>query len=670
MEKQRLNEILIVVGIFLIAVAMRMWIIQYNHLFEYDAYFHTRMTWDLLIHGVVNNPDTMAYFQEGGAPQTFVSWYWIITAGIYQIFITPFFGIDKALFTKLAQSLPILWGALISVVAYFVGRDALNDYRIGGVMGFIAAVTPAFIYRTMAGAQGDNSFGFLPFILGIYFLIKTFREDTISTKSIIYSILAGAMFVVMVFSWNMFPLIVMVGIPGALFIIWHKVVSKNPIQNAMASSLISFGMFFGATFIKGIDALHVAGWYAGVSGWVVLVAIIISIIVISLFYIYLNILNKTMPINKKFLIGAVFLLLFIIPMGLFASVGDITDRNTVGSLVGEESIGHMFFLSKYNFFALLPFIALLLLPICMINKSETKNKWALIFFSLILFVTLIMGWYKLKFTFALGFGMIFASGIVSYCLLYGIDFLKKLEDREQKFVIGICTIILLLYVFAGANFILDYTPQVDREVDFIELIDWMRTTSKDSKFFIEWGAGHILTYETERAVSADNRNHSQRANALYAEFNLTTDVERGYDIIHNEIGADYVILSKDNASSFGGYVFYYNNAVDYSLISKYSVGTINQVSCSLDEFTANCGGQQIQLEEFYNMTDIYHTNVNEFYSDNTPLYFYRFWNSIIVLNQPINESNFAKVFFESEKTLDMYELVFDSSKYRVFKVLK
>ena len=670
LELERKNELLIIVGIFLLAAAMRMFMAQYNHFFEYDAYFHARMTWDLIVNGAVNNPDVLAYYQEGGAPQTFTSLYWVITAFIYQIFIQPIYGLDKFMFTKLSQILPILWGSLISVVAYAIGKAATDDDRVGVTMGFAAAVTPAFIYRTFAGAQGDNSFGFLPFILGMYFMITAFKEEHITTRSIAGAILTGIMFIIMVFSWNMYPLIVMVMIPGSLYVIWHKIISQQPIRNAIMTTVVSLSMFMTASILKGDNVIQTAAGYGGMSANLFIAIVTITACIIVLFYVYLNILKKTIPINKKFLMGLVFLALFVLPIVLFMSIADITDRTTVGSMVGEESIGHMFFLSKFNFFALLPFIALLILPIAMINNTKVKEKWPLIFFALTLFVTLIMAWYKLKFSFALGFGMIFAVGISSYIILYDIEFLNRLEPKETKFVQLMCAAILLMYVFAGANFILDYTPQVDREPELIAMIEWMKTTPEDSKFFNEWGLGHILTYETERAVSADNRNHSQLANALFGEFNVTSDVERGYDIIRNEIGADYVILSKDNARSFGGYEFYINNVVDYRLTEKYNVGQLNDIPCAAQSGIIICNGQQMTTEDFMQIPSIHNTNVTAFATDNSPIYYYRFHYNVIVLNHPVNSSNFAKVFFQAEELNEKYELVFDSVKYRVFRVIK
>lgn len=643
---------------------------QYNHFFEYDQYFHARMTWDLIVQGTVNNPDILAYYQEGGAPQTFTSWYWVLNAFIYQIFLQPIYGLDKFVFTKLAQFLPALFGAMIAVMAYLVGKTATKDERIGVAMGFAAAVTPAFIYRTMAGAQADNSFGFLPFITGMFFLISAFQEDKITTRSIAGAVAAGIMFILMVFSWNMYPLIAMVMIPGALFVIWHKILNDESPANAIAVTGISMAMFFITTILKGEDVLNIAGSYAGVSGMVVASAIAITACVIALFYIYKKILKKTLPFTNKFLIGIVFLGLFLIPVVLFANIADITDRTTVGSMVGEESIGNMFFLSKYNFFWFLPGFALLAISMAIFLSDKTAKRWEMIFFVLTLFVTFIMAWYKLKFTFALGFGMIFAIGLSSFLILHGFTIFKKFESHEMKFINGVSALILLMYVFAGANFILDYTPQVDREPELIDMIEWMKTTPEDSKFFNSWGMGHILTYETERAVSADNRNHSQKANELYAEFNLTTDVERGYDIITNEIGADYVILDKDNARSFQAFVYYYNNIMDYSLTAPYNVGQLNDIPCAISSNMIICNGNQMTLDQFNEIPNKHYTTVMQFAPDNTPVYYYRYHYNVIILNHPVNESNFAKIFFQSEETEDKYELVFDSVKYRVFKVLK
>ena len=102
-EGGRINEhtkiILLLLAIFILGFCIRGNLLQYNSLFEYDAYFEARMTADLVTQGHLNNPDTLAYYQVGGALQTFTNPLWIMNAGIYDILFGWNIGFDQGLFT-------------------------------------------------------------------------------------------------------------------------------------------------------------------------------------------------------------------------------------------------------------------------------------------------------------------------------------------------------------------------------------------------------------------------------------------------------------------------------------------------------------------------------------------------------------------------------------------
>ncbi|MFA5764273.1 MAG: STT3 domain-containing protein, partial [archaeon] len=200
--------IFILIILFIFAMSIRSNLVRYegNYLFEPDAYYHARLTEEIVQTGHIDAIDPNVYYQvEGGVKAQQPSIYHYVGAAFYTILS---FGIwNKELFAFSAQILPILFGALISIGMYFLGKEVFNSKKVGLITGFMAAVTPAFAYRTMAGAQGDNAFGFLWMVLGFLFLVRALKTKELAKEDWINIILAGLMFAAMVFSWRMHLLI-------------------------------------------------------------------------------------------------------------------------------------------------------------------------------------------------------------------------------------------------------------------------------------------------------------------------------------------------------------------------------------------------------------------------------------------------------------------------------
>ena len=120
-------------------------------------------------------------------------------------------------------------------------------------------------------------------------------------------------------------------------------------------------------------------------------------------------------------------------------------------------------------------------------------------------------------------------------LLFDFEALKKMnidKGTEAKTTIIVLGFLLVLGVGASAIFVPDYAPFPNSNPEQIETINWInQNTPTDAKFFNFWNEGHVLALHTERKYSSDNRNASAEANALYAEFNITTDTNRGYEIV-------------------------------------------------------------------------------------------------------------------------------------------
>jgi len=662
-----LKIIICLAAIFILAFGLRADMLQYNELFEPDNYFEIRMNQDVLINGEVNNPDKLAYYQVGGAPQTYTSPLWVINSFIYNILFSWNIGFDQTLFLKFIQIISILGGALTAIVLYFVGKTASNGNKaVGLFVAFVAAVVPAYVYRTMAGAQMSNATGFLPFALGLLFLMWAFDEKKLTLKSIACALISGIMFMYMVFAWSMFLII-----PLVLIAYWaYRIVSCVQYQKNLDVAIsdivhffIIFGIFCIATLIKQFDFIAQLSAFMGIPYFAVLIGIYGTWIIGSIFILFRP---RFDPEIIKYINWAIAAGLIIISIGLiyFTTLNiDPVDRSSVGGMVGEESLGSGFFIQKYNIFlAFIPF--LLIIPGLLYFWKEDEYQYMPMFFAgFVLFF--VMAWMKLKFTYPLGFGMAFAAIIIG---LFFYELWKKIKDNknvtQMLFVPAI--FFVLIGIAASGVFIQDYVPQTVGDPALANVISYLNTTPENSKVMNEWGYGHILAYSTHRAVSADNRNYSTLANQQYARFIVDTNTQEVYNMVR-EMGADYILVDLGAFYGMRNYVFYKNDKIDASLGTEFILPLTNIIDCGKDTNNLICPGMgTLNIEEHSKWSTIPY----DFYNGTYPIYVYAINNSAVILNKAQNNTNLAHVLVGTPETKGMYEQVYISGHYIILKVKK
>ena len=652
--------IIILIGIFLLAIAARSYIVQYDGLFEYDAYFHARMTADLVTQGHINNPDVLAYYQVGGAPQTFTSAFWVLSAGIYNVLFGWNIGYDFDVFTKFMQVLPIVCGALICMMFFFIGRVVFKSDTIGVIMAFVGAITPAFVYRTMAGAQGDNAFGFLPFILGMYFLIKALQLKGLTKDDlkpyVMYVALSVVCLVFMVFAWSMYIIAPIVLIWYAIYLMFTLESNKVNWLHIAAVWIVSIAIII-AGFIQGGDAINVIASFAGLSGTTLYIGIIVAAIA-GLVAQFLKLKENVRNVLPYIIFG----LMLVSVLFVISTRADLVDRTTIGSMVGEEAIGNHYFEGKYNVFIFIPIVALVL-SMFVVNRNKQAP---LLFMTLLL--TFVMAWYKLKFTFSLGFSMALAFGLILCVLKMLYDKHFASNPNEFKWTAPILLLLLISGVAASGIFIQDYAPMTSTDPSFREVIDFLKTTPTDTKVLNDWGIGHIITYEAARKASSDNRNHSELANIQYASF-INGDVNAAYKIAKTDVNADLIIVDLDAFYSFRSNEFVINKKIDAKFGVEFTKPVIAVIPCSDGGDVMICNGQQAPKADFNVLRNrTWHSVPDDFYQGTYPLYMYAYQNSIVYLNTAANNSNLAKVLFKDSSTVNLYDVAFINSKYTVLRV--
>jgi len=667
--KEQTKIIILLLAIFILAFGIRGNLLQYNSLFEYDAFFHARMTQDIISQGHVNYVDNLAYYQVGGVNQNFTSPVWVLSAWIYQGLFGWNIGFDQDVFTKLMQLLPCIFGALICLVLYFVGKAASNGNKVVGlVTAFVAAVMPAFVYRTMAGAQIDNSFGFLPFSVGILFLMFALKEKELSPKSILFALISGGSFFFMVFAWSMYLIIPIIIIPFWAFYALNSL-SKEQNKKADIAAIVHFIIIF-ALFNAGA-LLNKFNWVLTVSDFshvpeiIVIVGTIVSVVGGCLILFFRKEYSSDIKNTIKTIIPIALFILAIAMVYVMSLNIDLTDRSTLGAMVGEESVGSAFFAGKFNIFLLFIPLGLFIPAILSFWKGE-KYEFIPLFFSGFLLL-LFMAWIKLKFSFSLGYGISLIAVIVAIMAYELYMHMKDKNKLETKIVFIPLIAILFCGIAASGVFILDYVPALDSDPSLQQVIEFINTsTPQDAKLLNSWGMGHILSYETHRAVSSDNRNAVALANVQFSIFENDSNSEKVYNMVR-EMGTDYIILDKADFYALRSNEMYIAGKIDARLGTKFSEPITNIVDCGRNGFILSCGGNTINEQQY---KKDWTTIPTDFYDGKYPIYLYVYKDTMLVLNSAANNTNLAKVFAGGPDTNKYYIKAFESPKYLVLKVIK
>ena len=686
--------IILLLAIFLLAVGVRSDLMKYpgNYLFEPDASYHARMILNLVRDGSVPNPDNLNYYQvEGGIGNQAPSVYWYLSAILYLIISIgqPF---SKDLLLWSVKFFPAIFGALISIAMYFLAKEVFNDKRVALITTFLAAITPAFVYITMSGAQGDNSLGFLWMVIGFYFFVKAVKTKTLTKKDILNSVLAGIFFLIMSMTWRMYILIPTILIPYILFALIYiactstkkEYVKQNEVLIFVAKIILSLGLFSILFLLGGFYfsqdpvfwLFSVASYAATLipldAGIITLLLIAALIIFTAIAYFISNTTKETKKTIWTITVLGLYIVFFIV-VALFIVEPDIMvkDRTSISSMVGEESVGNPYFGTKYNALIVLPWLGLILLPLglFLFKKNDLHPSVLMWVWTL---VTLFMAWYKLKFTFVFGLGLVAGGSIVAFIIFEMQKKFKLEKGVEAKITILALIFIVLLGVGATARFVPDYAPFPNQDQGTIDRMDWIiKNTPNDAKFFNWWNEGHVLALTTERRFSTDNRNASPEANQAYARFIITPDHELAYEIASKEIGADYILLESDLIGAMPSFEDYnLNRLAPNEVRGKYSIGNYNILNCVDNNTIISCGGNNIPREQFMLFSDKWKTTPDAFPDGTNPVFYYRTNDQLLILNKAMNNTNFAKVFTNSDETSKYYEEVYSKNGYKIYKILK
>ncbi len=625
------KRLMLIILIFVMAFAVRGHLLKYDNMFEFDTYWHLRMT-GYVLQGDLPDYDPLGFYAQGGTPLT--SWppfVWYFTSFLYILFTlgAPF---NKQLLMEFARFLPAIFGALITVAMYFLGKEIYNR-KVGFVMAIVTATIPAFVYRTMAGFFEEDALGFLWLIIGFIFLVKAVKNIHNYKKHLTYAVISGVFFGLMSFTWSAFllvPLIVGAYFIANLFYMAYKNYSNKDIALFAKTVIISLVVF------AVLATIAQPGWFKTTTSYVV----------------------YNIPITKG-------------NIDKLNNTAQVAETDVLAVSVGEENAGKKFFLYKYSFLIWVPFVVLLLMPFYLLF-SKRKDPLTLILFFWIL-ITLLMAWSKLKFTFYFGIPIAVATGFLFFILDEWIS--KNKSVFAQRFFAIFIGLLLLSSIAVGTHEVYTKVPHIVEKTDWRESIFWIsENTPEYAKIFNWWDYGHWITYFTERKASSDNTNSKMEANSdfgifiLNEDLNVTKETMLKYD-------TDYFIAENgyfNRYSSFGSYGFLTINYQD-PRITRY-------ISFFVDCYPGSVGdgrlaykcGENILPEENMKKIPTTWTDKPIDVINGIPIFIYRLPDSskIIYLNTPANNSAFSKIWFGEEEYKKIFSKVYENGNVRIYQVNK
>ncbi|MBI4210207.1 MAG: hypothetical protein HY544_01730 [Candidatus Diapherotrites archaeon] len=625
------KEILFVFLIFLLGFGVRGQLMSYDLMFEFDSYFHARIVEYVATHNFqVPSSDPLAYYElasSGGAPMPSVgTFFWLLSALLFKL-ITLNAPFSKAAFINVVKFLPAFFGALISVGMYFLGRE-LYGKKAGITMGVFAAIMPAFAYRTMAGWLEDDSFGFLPMVFGLYFMVKAVKKAEFSRQTLTDAVIAAVLFSIMGWSWGGFlvvPLILVGWFIGTVALMWLRNDTSERILNISKSFAVIF-ILMSALVTFGIGT----GWISGTTGYI----------------------TKYLPFSSA---------------NVQNIAGGGQDTTSVYSVsVGEESKGFPNWGYKYNALIVFPFVALLLLAWRVVAK---KDDYASLLVAGWIVLAAIMAFTKLKFTYYFGLPIAAAAGVVVFELFGLVGERHGFEKKTVAFCLGF---LFITGIAAGTYFVPQNMPQIeDQGTGWKEAVYWINgNIPEDARLFNWWDEGHWITFIGERSVSTDNRNMFLGANRDMGLFILAKSEDDAFKILH-DYNADYVVLSEDLAGKMGSLSLYAYGADDPRK-NEYLSGQIpcNSVTDSVTkEVSVRCGQNTIPKAQFDALPFRKIAEPNQLISSTSKAFVYRneAGTSLFILNRAGNDTFIVTLLFDTEN-VKRFELVYSNKQVRIFKV--
>lgn len=682
------NKYVVAFSIFLILFIAFFLRISSNStdLVDSDSFYHARMVKHLVQEGELPDNDSLAYYQVGGVPLIKTNFFWFIVSGLYKIFFGS--NTDFVLLYQFLLFFPIVCGLIGIVLIYLISRKLFNS-KIGLISALFTATIPSIIYRTSIGFFEDENIGVLFFLLSILFFVYALRENNSFKKNLYYGI-TGFIIALTSMIWRGYILLFLIFFTQICFsylLISIKLANKNIVFKELKNFLINSAIFF-VSMLFGLT-LFGQNLFEDLSFYLMLGGIVINeniLLVLSLFLLGFSILLSFLIIQKKNVFKKK--LIKLIPFAYYLIIGFATlllffvlnkTKNSINLFIYEEISGLPFMLEQNGLGLILIVLSLIVIPFFV--KSDGEKRLEYFFLFLVLNAGLFMALYQLKNM--LIFGVVLSIGIgflIQKVFLLDTNSKTQLkfnllsnDFRVSKFFLKKCFCFLLIIIVCSNLFytflmIQNVEPITQKIFGVKEASIWLKSNSENSsKVFSWWDAGHLITFFGEQKVVCDNRNYfgpQSQVNKDVAEFFSTNDVEQGVKII-SKYSPDYILIYPKLFTQLRVLKAYFKSPKE-ALESNFNSNYYG--FCERLDNNIICDGQiLVDLRE--DKSD-YWQNVSNSLIDGEEYYFYLGEDFYFIIDENTNQTNLAKIFFESEETKKYYKKVYSKNGARMFEVLK
>ena len=775
LKKQGLGkqEALFLALIFLFGYGIRTQNIQpgYKYFFGFDSYYHARIIEYLIADGSIPKIDPLGYFELPDSDRlvpTGVTFFWHICAGLFRLF-TLFGPYTHALWVEIVKVLPAFFGAFISLLMYFLGKE-LWGKKAGYMAAFTAAVIPAYVYRTMAGFLEDDALGFFWLVAGLIFLVRALKNPRLDKQHILNALLSGLFFAGMSWSWGFFlviPIILVFFFPfGTVLFLTRKEIKSPEVVGLLLVSfvLMSFSLlgntldnFIGVRAMATLEMLVLAllavcigllaffswkkereffsllvlyilsslvfvlvsfpakglSWFGSMLGYVDsavpfsagtgvnAIGLFIAIAFVALiagFFIFLLLFGTKNPKRRAsalrmlaivflFAIAIATIVIILDPNGIFSS--RIVEKGVFMSTVGEEGPGNPHFGYKYGILFAFALISLFAMPAFVFyRKKDYLTPVAFVWVA----ISLVMAWYKLKFTYHFGLPIAIAAGFCAGAVFY---FFRDFKSLESKVVVLGLAFMMLSGLAIGGYFVTQRPPTLDTDPLWSQTLQWMKqNTPPGAKYLNWWSYGHWITFVAGKSVFADNRNVQWViSDGDYAKFLMAQDLNESLALA-KKYKPEYVIVDStmfQQFSSMAVYNFkvrasdldkntYIRNLLMFAQPARPGTQPFANFYYPCHETDQNsyvCRGRfasyQIKKENFSTIASTWSKIPTE-QEEGIPVWTYRDENNsgLARFLSTVNNSTLAKLWFHDSEAMKYFEEVYrkdDSSKaIKIFKV--
>ncbi len=697
------RHIAILFLIFLLAFGIRMYLFKYDLMFEFDTYWHTRMTEEVILHGAPPAVDPLAYYQlPGGSPIPITtSLFWYVGAFAYYIAAILFTGslaFNKELLIQVVKFLPAFYGALTALLLYFLGKE-IYDRRTGYIMAFFGAVSASFIYRTMAGFYEAGGLGHVFLLVGFVFLIRAVKNLENRIELLKNAALAGVFFGLLTVTYGIYQIVPVILVFFALAFGLELIAKKGfqfPVRFwvsiAVALAIfVTFLVFFGqGNFIRDLLflILHSMTLDPANALSLLLPAGILVLLAIVGVFLFFSIRKESRSKNTNTegvraivpFVKLIFLYLVLIG-AIFFSLNKSAVTSVAASSVGEESPGYLYFAHKFNALIIFPVLMLLLMPLIEFKRKSIDYGGMLLFVFVLL--SFYMAYDRLHYSYNFGVPIAIAA---AYMIHYALKFFGS-RDKTERQVVGVAFLFLTLAGVASATlFTQQNTPTIEENTGWKEGLYWLsKNTPVDSKVFNWWDEGHWITFIGERKAITDNRNYSQPTNADVGKFTTTDNLPEALALLQ-KYDSDYLVLGSDvltKRNSMVLYGYYLEKPVPPEGDARFDdvqsfTAPCSEVTDSGGIFIA-CGNNKFPKATFETIPTVWTSAPTTVEDNRNPVFLYRSSDNsrLLKFSAKVNNSVFAKIWMYQPDVQLYFEEVFPNGgtgysekELKIFRVKK